>query len=152
MTLIPVPPCSTTSFGHCVESYMDNKCTNCKLLNSYSEGGIVALYAVPNPFLLNKICSNHLNSYDQFIIQLEALGERWPPWLRQIITPILSTVKMLSLASERLTPKVLDHYLHHDLVMLPLLCRFYCSFTHPRIPRSPWKLNQFFIVLPRTLP
>ena len=32
---------------------------------------------------------------------------------------------MLSLAGERLTPKVLDHYLHHDLVMLLLLWRFF---------------------------
>ena len=27
---------------------------------------------------------------------------------------------MLSLGGERLNPKVLDHYLHHDLGMLPL--------------------------------
>ena len=33
---------------------------------------------------------------------LEALRERRPPWPRQIITPILSTVKMLSLGCERL--------------------------------------------------
>ena len=36
--------------------------------------------------------------------KLEALKERWPPWLRQIITPILPTVKMLSLGGERLPP------------------------------------------------
>ena len=59
--------------------------------------------------------------------KLEALGKRRPPWPRQIITPILSTIKLLSLAGERLTPKVLDHYLHHDLVMLPLL---WCYFAH----------------------
>ena len=35
-------------------------------------------------------------------IQLEALRERRPPWPRQIITPILPTVKMLSLGCERL--------------------------------------------------
>ena len=29
---------------------------------------------------------------------------------------------------------------------------FFCSFTHLRIPRSPPKFNQFFIVLPRTPP
>ena len=29
---------------------------------------------------------------------------------------------------------------------------FFCSFTHLRIPRSPQKFNQFFIVLPRTPP
>ena len=33
---------------------------------------------------------------------LEALRERRPPWPRQIITPILSIVKMLSLGCERL--------------------------------------------------
>ena len=35
-------------------------------------------------------------------LQLEALRERRPPWPRQIITPILSTVKMLSRGCERL--------------------------------------------------
>ena len=35
-------------------------------------------------------------------IKLEALRERRPPWLRQIITLILPTVKMLSLGCERL--------------------------------------------------
>ena len=53
----------------------------------------------------------------------------------------MPTVKMLSLGGERLTPppppppkkkekkkkKVWDHYLHHDLVMLPLLR---CFFAH----------------------
>ena len=64
------------------------------------------------------------------------------PWPRQIITPILSTVKMLSLGCERLpTPlkkkkkkKVLDHYLHHDLGMLPLLR---CFFAHLLILQYP---------------
>ena len=60
------------------------------------------------------------NSLAQY--QLEALGERKPPWPRQIITLILPTVKILRLAGERLTPKVtpkvLDHYLHHNLVVL----------------------------------
>ena len=36
--------------------------------------------------------------------QLEALRERRPPWPRHIITPILPTVKMLSLGGERLPP------------------------------------------------
>ena len=36
------------------------------------------------------------------ILILEALRERRPPWRRQIITPILPTVKMLSLGGERL--------------------------------------------------
>ena len=35
---------------------------------------------------------------------LEALRERRPPWPRHIITPILPTVKMLSLGGERLSP------------------------------------------------
>ena len=83
---------------------------------------------------------------------LEALGERRPPWLRQIITPIFSNVIMLNLGGERLNRKVLDHYLHHDLGMLPLLWCFICSFTHHRIPRSPPNFNQFFIVLHRTPP
>ena len=62
---------------------------------------------------------------------------------------IFPNVIMLSLGGERLTPKVSDHYLHHDLGILLLL---WCSFTHLRIPRSPPKFNQFFIVLPRTPP
>ena len=77
--------------------------------------------------------------------KLEALRERRPPWPRQIITPILSTAKMLSLGCERLpTPlkkkkkrkerKVLDHYLHHDLGMLPLLR---CFFVHLLILQYP---------------
>ena len=37
-------------------------------------------------------------------LKLEALREGRPPWLRQIITPILATVKMLSLGGKRLTP------------------------------------------------
>ena len=55
---------------------------------------------------------------------LEALGEHRPPWQRQIVTPILSTVKVLSLGGERLAPKILDNYLHHDLVMLQLIYSF----------------------------
>ena len=63
---------------------------------------------------------------------------------------------MLSLGCERLPnplkkkrkkKKVLDHYLHHDLGMLPLLRCFFCSFTHLTIPRSPPK---FYSVLPCT--
>ena len=55
---------------------------------------------------------------------VEALGECRPPWPKLIITPLLPNVKMLSLGGERLTTKVLDHYRHHDLVMLPLLWSF----------------------------
>ena len=73
------------------------------------------------------------------IIKLEALRERRPPWPRQIITLILPTVKMLSLGYERLpTPlkkkKVLDHYLHHYLGMLPLL---WCFLAHLLILQYP---------------
>ena len=59
--------------------------------------------------------------------KLEALGERRPPWLRHIITPIFPNVIMLSLGGERLTPKVLNHYLHHDLGMQQVL---WCFFAH----------------------
>ena len=38
--------------------------------------------------------------------KLEALGERRPPWPRQIITPIFPNVIMLSLGGEKLTPKI----------------------------------------------
>ena len=71
-----------------------------------------------------------------YILKLEALRERRPPWPRQMITPILPTVKMLRLGGERLPPtppqkkkkkKGLDHYLHHELGMLPLL---WCFFAH----------------------
>ena len=53
--------------------------------------------------------------------KLEALRECRPPWQIQIITPVLSTVKRLSLGGERLISNVLDNYLYHDLVVLPLL-------------------------------
>ena len=74
--------------------------------------------------------------------KLEALKERRPPWPRQIITLILPTVKMLSLGCERLPiplkkkkkKKVLDHYLHPDLGMLPLLR---CFFAHLLIIQNP---------------
>ena len=70
-------------------------------------------------------------------------------YTRSPATLILPTVKMLSLGVRRLTSKVLDHYLHHNLVMLQLLC-FYCSFTNLIRRKSPPKFNQLFIVLPRT--
>ena len=41
---------------------------------------------------------------------------------------------MLSSGGERLTPKVLDHYLHHDLGMLPLL---WCFVAHLLILEYP---------------
>ena len=70
--------------------------------------------------LSHEIQSSEVSSH----LKLEALRERRPHWLRQIITPILSTGKMLSFGGVRLTPKVLDHYLHHDLVMLQLVWCF----------------------------
>ena len=83
-------------------------------------------------------------STDKQTNKLEALREHRPPWPRQIIALILPTVKMLSLGCERLsTPlkkilknlkKVLDHYLHHDLGMLPLLR---CFFAHLLILQYP---------------
>ena len=87
------------------------------------------------------------------ITQLEALRERRPPWPRQIITFILPTVKLLSLGGERLStqkrfgslPATRSGYATTIMV-------FFGSFTHLRIPRSPPKFNQFFIVLPRTPP
>ena len=66
----------------------------------------------------------------------------------------MATVKILRLGGERLThphkkkkkkkkKNVLDHYLHHNLViLLPLWCFFahlFCSFTHRR--RSPRHSN-----------
>ena len=90
------------------------------------------MWGAPRSFFFHFMCCN----CKEKINKLEALRERRPPWPRQIITPILSTVKMLSLGCERLpTPlkkkkkkkkkKVLDHYLHHDLGMLPLLRCFF---------------------------
>ena len=49
-----------------------------------------------------KTCYIDLKTNYKIINKLEALRERRPPWPRQIITPILSTVKMLSLGCERL--------------------------------------------------
>ena len=73
--------------------------------------------------------------------QLEALSERRPPWPRQIITPIwpLKNIEawwwktnpspQKNKKNKKKNKKnVLDHYLHHNLVMLlPLWC-FFCSF------------------------
>ena len=92
----------------------------------------------------NDSCSNGESTSWQFNKELEALREHRPPWPRQIITLILPTVKMLRLGCERLpTPlkkkkkkkkKVLDHYLHHDLGVLPLLR---CLFAHLLILQYP---------------
>ena len=97
-------------------------------------------------------------------IQLEALRERRPLWPRQIITPILPTVKMLSLGCERLpTPlkkKKKKKKKKKGAGSLPsprsgyatTITVYFCSFTHLTIPRSPPKFNQFFLVLLRTRP
>ena len=89
----------------------------------------MAIYIKSTILKLKKNKANKQTNKQKNILELEALGEHRPPWLRQIITSIchiaiLPNVKSLSLGSERLTPKVLDHYLHHDLVMLPLLTCF----------------------------
>ena len=56
---------------------------------------------------VHKISSQSVHNFLSNVVhrqtnKLEALRERRPPWPRQIITPILSTVKMLSLGCERL--------------------------------------------------
>ena len=96
--------------------------------------------------------------------KLEALRERRPPWPRQIITPILSTVKMLSLGCERLPTyppkKKKKKKKKKGSGSLPsprsgyatTITVFFCSFTHLTIPRSPPKFNQFLLVLLRTRP
>ena len=69
--------------------------------------------------------------------------------------------KMLSLGGERLPPtKKKEKRKKKSFRPLPAprsgyattIMVFFCSFTHLRIPRSPQKFNQFFIVLPRTPP
>ena len=81
---------------------------------------------IPNFSLAsNTLTSNILTSMD---LQGEKYIETRSTWRAQ--TPLaeadhyshIAHCKMLSLSGERLTPKVLDHCLHHDLVMLPLLC------------------------------
>ena len=52
--------------------------------------------------LNNWACFLYYGSWWTYFELLEALRERRPPWPRQIITLILSTVKMLSLGCERL--------------------------------------------------
>ena len=107
--------------------------------------------------LLSTCMSIHLLSYCMF--KLEAPRERRPPWPRQIITPILPTVKILCLGGERLPPPPPPQKKKKFWIITCTtiwVCHHYygvfCSFTHLRIPRSPLKFNQFFIVLPRTPP
>ena len=79
-------------------------------------------------------CSAIVVYRNKIISELEALGERRPPWPRQIITPIFPNVIMLGFGGERLTPKILDQYLHYDLGMLPLL---WCLLAHLLILEYP---------------
>ena len=98
---------------------------------------------------------------------MEALRECRPPCLKQIntvITPTLPTVSceaatsqqcyyaLHCLGGDRLSAKILDHYLHHNLFMLQLLWWFFCSFTYHKRQTSPPNFSQFFIIPPRTLP
>ena len=54
--------------------------------------------------LKNKLFRRLERNIHETVCKLEALGERRPPWQRQIITHILPTVKILSLGGERLSP------------------------------------------------
>ena len=91
-------------------------------------------------------------------IQLEALRERRPPWPRQIIPLIWSTVKMLSLGGERLPPPQKKKKKKERKKFWIITCTTiwvcyhyyggFCSFTHLKVSRSPPKFNQFFLVLP----
>ena len=146
----------------------------CKLLWHVNINWSSHMYYFPNRIsattfsnlnvLNQKSLSKAIYGLDVYNKKLEALRERRPPWPKQIITPILPTVKMLSLGGERLPP-----HLHppppkksekKSFGLLPAprcgyvttIMVFFCSFTHLRIPRSPPKFNQFFIALPRTPP
>ena len=91
------------------------------------------------------LCNGSMYS-DATYDKLEALRDRRPPWPRQIIiTPIFPSVIMLSLGGKSLTPKVWDHYLHYDLVILPLLWCFSAHLLILEYPDHHQKFNQFFI-------
>ena len=83
--------------------------------------------------------------------RLEALREHRPPWLRQIITRIFPNVIMLSHGGERLTPKVLNHYLHHDLGMQQLLPCFYAHLLILEYPDHHQNLISSSLCYPGTL-
>ena len=57
---------------------------------------------------------------------------------------------MSSLCGGKLIPKVLDHYLHHDLIILQLIWCF-CSFSHIRKPVSPSNLISSSLYHPGTV-
>ena len=93
-----------------------------------------------------KVIILHTPSY-----KLEALGERRPPWLRQIITPLFPNVIMLSLDGERLTPKVLNHYLHHDLGMQQLLWWIFAHWLILEYPDHHQNIISSSLYYPRPL-
>ena len=80
--------------------------------------------------------------------QLQALGEHKNPWPRLIITPLLPNVKMLMLFWWKADPNSFGSLLSSQSGYAAAIMEFFCSFTHLRIPRSPPKFNQFFVVLP----
>ena len=65
-------------------------------------------------------------SYQQISVDLDILKS--PHADLEIKLPY-ATVKMLGLGGERLTQKVLDHYLHHNLVMPLLLWVFFLIYS-----------------------
>ena len=83
--------------------------------------------------------------------KLEALGEHRPPWLRQIINPIFPNVIMLNHGGESLTPKILNHYLHHDLGMQQLLWCFFAHLLILEYPDHHQNLISFSLYYPGTL-
>ena len=60
-------------------------------------------WALKRDYLIDKLQLVQ-NAAAKIITKLEAHRERRPPWPRHIITPILPTVKMLSLGGKRLPP------------------------------------------------
>ena len=119
---------STFKYDFCVPVYSSS--TSSLLVNSISMSLVLKWEG--------KELSNKRN-------KLEALRERRPLWPRQIITPILSTVKNVEpwlwktthppkKKKKKKKKKVLDHYRQHDLGMLPLLR---CFFAHLLILQYP---------------
>ena len=76
----------------------------------------------------------------------EALEKCRPPWPRQIITPILHSIKIC--IEEKLTAEVLDHY---EFICTSIgACHNYYDFCHLLIKEN-WDCHQnlmFFLVLP----
>ena len=104
--------------------------TKSETISAIRNNCIVNLQIADLHKIANMILSKVMHIFCRTLRKLEALRECKPPWPRQIITPILPTVKMLSLGGERLPPfkkKVLDYYLHHDLGMSSLLWCFFAQ-------------------------